>query len=74
MNDRIILVGMLLGVVALCITLSLAALALDRAGCSARWSDFPHEWGLLSGCRVEIDGIMIPEDRVRDHVINKESN
>jgi hypothetical protein len=38
---------------------------LDRPSCNARWSEYPHEWHFLSGCRVNFNGKMIPEDAVR---------
>ena len=33
--------------------------------CQARWADSREsEWGLLSGCLVEDNGQMVPEDRI----------
>lgn len=35
--------------------------------CSARWSGtYETDYGLMSGCRVLVDGKMFPEDRVRE--------
>lgn len=47
--------------------LLIAALIWFKAEqCDARWSDYQHEWGLVSGCRVKIDGRWVPADRVRE--------
>ena len=62
MREFIFIVG---GGLSACFLLTLAiAYAIGPAHCNARWPDRPHEWGLLSGCMVEHNGQMIPEDRI----------
>jgi hypothetical protein len=39
--------------------------AIDAQVCAYRWSGFTTQHSLLSGCKVEIDGKFVPEDRVR---------
>lgn len=36
-------------------------------GCSFRWKDsgFESDYSAFSGCRIEVDGKWIPEDRYR---------
>ncbi len=41
------------------------ASAIDAQICRYRWSGFTTEYSMLSGCKVEIDGKFVPEDRVR---------
>ena len=41
------------------------ASAIDAQVCRYRWSGFTTEYSMLSGCKVEIDGKFVPEDRVR---------
>ena len=41
------------------------ASAIDAQVCSYRWSGFATQYSMLSGCKVEIDGKFVPEDRVR---------
>jgi len=38
---------------------------VGERGCYARWGDFEAEWSYWAGCRVEIDGKLVPEDRIR---------
>lgn len=39
--------------------------AIDSAACSIKWDGFKTEYSLLSGCKVEIEGHMVPENAVR---------
>lgn len=53
----------------ICISAILLLLAfawgVGTFGCSNRWGDYTHEFRLLGGCMVEIDGRMTPQDKVR---------
>ena len=44
---------------------ALIAITVQSATCSARWSPSATEFGILSGCRVLVDGRLIPEANVR---------
>lgn len=39
-----------------------------KESCSARWESSGHEieWSLFGGCRVHVDGRILPEDVIRD--------
>ena len=39
--------------------------AIAAQVCSYRWSGFTTQYSMLFGCKVEIDGKFVPEDRVR---------
>lgn len=43
-----------------------AGIAFKDWQCSQRWADFDNEWSFGAGCRVSVDGRMVPEDRVRE--------
>lgn len=38
---------------------------IGYAVCANKWSDYNYSWGLLPGCRVEIEGKMVPSRNVQ---------
>ncbi len=54
------------GLIVLAMFLGLAY-AVSAATCHFRWSGtYQTQFGLIAGCRVNINGKWIPEDRVRE--------
>lgn len=52
-------------VVSLTVTLMLIGSYADKKACYAKWGDFRAEWGFWSGCMVEVNGVMVPEQVIR---------
>jgi hypothetical protein len=56
----------IIGMVVIVAAISTALFYGARYSCSARWSGaYETEYSLTAGCRVNVDGKLFPEERVR---------
>lgn len=54
--------------VAFLISVFAACYAFESWSCGARWSDsgFESRYGMATGCKINVEGRWIPEDRYRE--------
>jgi len=55
----------MIALAALAISIPVITMGIDRALCAAHWDGFKTTYSVVSGCKVEIDGMMVPQANVR---------
>lgn len=61
-EDKIISIVVLL----LLVFITVGAITFKRKVCITAYKDYNPQWGLMSGCRIVVDGKLTPVDIVRE--------
>lgn len=65
MRDLMFIVAMFFALVSICAGVTVLLVDLDRQDCTARWGGTATvEYSAIGGCRVLIDGKMVPSRNV----------